>query len=297
MIEARPYRIFNVKLAKRETLSPHFARLTFAGADVHDMTTYAPDQRIKLFFPYPDGRNPDMDDRPDWYTRYKARPISDRAPMRTYTIRQLRADAGEVDIDFVMHADGGPAVTWAANAKTGDPLQISAPNRTFTGECGGYEWQPPKGVQRVLLIADETAVPAVAGILEELAALPSPPATDAYLEIPTASDQIDVARWEGLNLRWLAREETGTHVHGALMENAAAGAMKLDLAHEGAASAATDDEELIWDRASEGDPRFYAWFAGESASIGRIRKLLAKGGIDKRQTTLMGYWKFGRTLD
>ncbi|MGV8584389.1 siderophore-interacting protein, partial [Pseudomonas aeruginosa] len=90
-----------------------------------------------------------------------------RPPMRTYTIRALRAEQEEVDVEFVLHGENGPASAWATHARIGDRLQLAAPNRQYGDDPGGYEWKPPAGVRHILLIADETALPAVAGILEE----------------------------------------------------------------------------------------------------------------------------------
>lgn len=44
--------------------------------------------------------------------------------MRAYTLRDARPDAGEVDIDFVIHGDEGgehgPAAQFALDAQPGD---------------------------------------------------------------------------------------------------------------------------------------------------------------------------------
>jgi NADPH-dependent ferric siderophore reductase len=82
MTNNRPYRIFDVTLARFADISPHLRRLTFTGPEVADMATLAPDQRIKIFFPR-NGRVPDLSKSGDWYKTYKALPPSERHPMRT----------------------------------------------------------------------------------------------------------------------------------------------------------------------------------------------------------------------
>ncbi|MGC8383232.1 siderophore-interacting protein [Pseudomonas aeruginosa] len=59
-----------------------------------------------------------------------------RPPMRTYTIRALRREAGEVDIDFVLHGETGPASRWAAHARPGERLVMSAPDGEYSGDPG-----------------------------------------------------------------------------------------------------------------------------------------------------------------
>lgn len=294
-----PYRIFNVVHAGKRMLSPHMARITLAGEHIAEMATHAPDQRVKLFLPKADGSLPSIPDRPDWYDIYRQVPPRERAPMRTYTIRHLRADRREVDIDFVMHGDNGPASRWAMHARPGDPIQICAPNRACQDEVGGFEWKPPSAVEHVLLVADETALPAAAGIIEKLSVLPRPPVVDAFIEVPSAEDRLQLPSWPGLDLRWLARHREGDDVaYGAMMVEAAENARIPVQARSTAKAALTDidvDEDVLWERAASSGNHFYAWVAGETAAVSRIRSLLIKErAIDRRFLNLMGYWRLGK---
>ncbi|EPX2516938.1 TPA: siderophore-interacting protein, partial [Pseudomonas aeruginosa] len=162
------YRLFNVELKRREQLSPALTRFVFGGPEVAEMKTLAADQRIKIFFPDASGQPPSLPGGSEWYQAYRSVEPARRPPMRTYTIRALRAEQEEVDVEFVLHGENGPASAWATHARIGDRLQLAAPNRQYGDDPGGYEWKPPAGVRHILLIADETALPAVAGILEEL---------------------------------------------------------------------------------------------------------------------------------
>ena len=301
MSEARPYRLFDVALKRKAALSPALWRLTFEGADVREMSTRAADQRIKLFFPTPDGKPPGLMHTPDWYAAYKATPVAIRPPMRTYTIRGLRAQAGEVDIDFVLHGETGPASTWATRAHPGDRLQIMAPNARYAGDPGGYEWKPPADLRRLLLIGDETALPAIAGILEDLAALARPPQTQAFIEVPAAADQIALPQWPGLALQWLPRGHAPGHPEpGDLMVEAARRAVTpVRQMAEAAVLAEVDIEAVLpWERAAPSSGAFYGWVAGESAAVLAIRKLLvAEKGVDRTALNLMGYWRNGRAME
>jgi NADPH-dependent ferric siderophore reductase len=80
--------------------------------------------------------------------------------MRDYTPRRYDAASGELDIDFVLHGDG-PAATWAAQAEVGQFLHIAGPRGSMI---------VPDMFDSYLLIGDETALPAIARRLEELAA-------------------------------------------------------------------------------------------------------------------------------
>lgn len=292
----RPYRLFDVELIGKHLLSPNMARATFAGPEVRQMATGGPDQRIKVFFPNAAGARPTLQDRPDWYAAYKADSPVLRPPMRTYTIRNLRLDSGQVDVDFVLHGDGGPASRWARAARVGDRLQILAPNADFPGDPGGYEWKPPAALTDVLLIADETALPALAGILETLAARPSPPATQAFIEIPQAQDALTLPTWPSLGLTWMPRGSAG---HGENMIDALSLAvLPVGGARPGALDAVDIDVALPWERATQGVDGFYAWVAGESAAVMAIRReLVAARGLDRRAINLMGYWREGRALE
>lgn len=298
MTEASPYRLFHTQLIRRQVLTPHMARLTFGGEDIRQMRTCAADQRIKIFFPTPDGRPPALPDRPDWYALYKAEDPATRPPMRTYTIRHLRADQGELDVDFVLHGEAGPASRWALNAPLGDVAQIRAPNAEFTRDPTGYEWKPPADARHILLIADETALPALAGALEDLATRPHPPTVQAFVEIPDPEDALDdLPSWKGLRLEWLPRDGAD---HGACMIEAAHRA--LTPVRTGVPVTLEDvdiEAQLPWDRAApDASAAFYGWVAGESSAVMAIRKLLIQErGLDRTQLNLMGYWRLGRALE
>ena len=137
MASATPYKIFDAALRHKKALSPHLMRVTLAGPMVTEMATWAPDQRVKLFFPAVDGSPAKLALGDGWYARYRSMPVAQRPAMRTYTIRHLRAEQGEVDIDFVLHGETGPASRWAIHAAAGESIQIVAPDRQFSAQDAG----------------------------------------------------------------------------------------------------------------------------------------------------------------
>lgn len=81
----------------------------------------------------------------------------DALHVRYYTIKALRPEAGEVDIDLVRH-QGGLIAEWAERAQVG--ARIGA-----LGPAGG---EGPDDAGNVLLCGDRTALPAIARLLEHL---------------------------------------------------------------------------------------------------------------------------------
>ena len=294
---SNPYKLFDVTLQRKTQLSPHMMRITLAHPSVNDMATWAPDQRVKLFFPAADGSPARLAQGEGWYARFKAM-IADRRPaMRTYTIRHLRAEQGEVDIDFVLHGETGPASRWALRAQPGDSMQILAPDRRFSAnDAGGFEWKPPQILNQVLLVADGTALPAAMGILDVLAAKAAPPQTQAFFEVDSAQDMLPVPDWPGLTVQWLIREKTTA---GTLMVEAVQIAVPpIHTSSIGRTVELADvdiDKEILWEIAETAAEGFYGWIAGESAAVMSLRRYLIKDcGIPRESLNLMGYWRYNK---
>lgn len=306
------YGYFDITLKQRTQISTSLVRFTFSGPDVPHMVTYAPDQRIKLFFPDGDASLETLSaiaraSGADWYSPYRALDERIRPPMRTYTIRALRASAAEVDIEFVLHGDTGPASRWATRAQPGDRLGMIAPVADPEVKPAGFEWRPPKGMQRLLLVADETAVPAACGILESLQAQGHAPQVDALFEVPAVGDAqpLDDGLKGHVNVQWLNRDRQPGCAHGDLLIQAV---KALDLSSEiqalqssvaeGSDTLEDAEDRLFWvlGDPDEGAP-FYAWIAAESKVARSIRQYLVKEcGLLKTNVSSMGYWREGKVL-
>lgn len=297
MASTHPYKMFDAVLRRKQTLSPHMMRVTLAGPMVTEMATWAPDQRVKLFFPAEDGSPASLAHDDGWYARYRLMPVAQRPAMRTYTIRHLRAEQGEVDIDFVLHGETGPASRWAIRALPGASIQITAPDRHFSAQdAGGFEWKPPQALKRVLLIADGTALPAALGILDELAAMAEPPVTQAFFEVDSREDALPVPDWPGLSVEWLIRGHAGA---GSLMVEAVQRANLPTLtskASETVELAPVDvDGDILWETSDSASEGFYGWIAGETVAVMSLRKYLIKErGIPRESLNLMGYWRYNK---
>jgi NADPH-dependent ferric siderophore reductase len=173
---------------------------------------------------------------------------------------------------------------------------------------GGIEFAPGTA-GRLLLVGDETALPAIAAILAEL---PWRARGAAFIEVPESADVQTVQHPEGVDVVWLAREGQphGAKLHAAVLQHLGARPVSVDdedevdpdlwetptysSSGEDVGSAAT----LVGHDASTGSGQrledLYAWIAGESGLVTGLRRVLVKElGVDRRQVAFMGYWRRG----
>jgi len=306
-------------------VSPSFVRVELGADSFAELGPDGPilDQRIKLVFPGVGGRLPVIEPTEDWYGAWLAVPEDERGSMRTYTIRDVVGEGTDTRmvVDIVVHDPGehgessGPGNDWARAATVGDRVLVLAPRRGHV--YGGIEWQPGDATD-LLIVADETAVPAVYGVLRDL---PADAHGTAYLEVPGTDDVLDdVVGPAGVEVVWLPRDgaERGAAIVDRVLErlDRTADAHAARLAHEagtdGEAEALDDDgEDLVWETpvfsgageevadatATAVDGPYaglYAWIAGESRLVTGLRRRLVKDlGIDRRQVAFMGYWREG----
>ncbi|MBF4462774.1 MULTISPECIES: siderophore-interacting protein [unclassified Rathayibacter] len=299
------YRPYLATVARATRIAPHFIRVTLTGPDLDSVACTGPDQRIKLVVPTPtsDARGFLLsvadENGPDglavnWYARWRELPDEQRNPLRTYTIRAVRSESAEVDVDFAAHGDTGPASAWVERAQPGDQVVIIAPDSRSELPGGGVEWHPGAATS-LLLAGDETAVPAIAAILESL----SPEATGAaFLEVPTALDRLPLDAPDGVHVTWIVREPgaaPGAALGAAVREWAA---RFLTAHHRGVEVSDVDiDGGILWEVPEEStDPGLYAWIAGEAGAIKLLRRcLVTELGLDRRRVAFMGYWRSGRS--
>ena len=293
-----------VEVVSVERLSPTFVRVELAGPDLADFGVDGDryDQRIKLILPDPTTGGITSTEGADesWFATWLERPAEERGHMRTYTIRDVRGSGAQTTfvVDMVLHLEGdlvGPGSTWAARAAVGDRIVLLAPRRGFP--YGGIEFTPPPGAD-LLLVGDETAVPAICTVLEQL---PPDARGRVFLEVPVAEDVQDVRGPAGVEVVWLAREgdELGVGLHDAVV------------AHLGipGATVEVDPDEVdpdLWETpfySSSGEEvsggvdgvgGTYAWIAGESKVVTGLRRhLVNELGFDRSQVAFMGYWRRG----
>ena len=300
-IAVRPaYRPYLVRVSRVRRLSPHFVRVTYTGDDLVHFGTAGLDQRIKVVLPHADGTFDDFgqrDEAGDWYDRWRSLPAERRNVFRTYTVRRIAPDAGELDIDFVVHHGAGPAGAWAEAAEVGQELIIVGPDQRSPHARGGLDWHPGTA-RRLLLAGDETAAPAIGSILESLG---EGYEVDAFVEVPSAADALALAVPGSFRVNWLPRDDAphGSRLIDAVTDWTARSADVLERAAAPRPQKLEDvdvDRELLWDSPEDADGDFYAWIAGESATIKTLRRLLVSGcGVARKRVAFMGYWRLGQS--
>jgi NADPH-dependent ferric siderophore reductase len=114
----------------------------------------------------------------------------DALAKRTYTIRAIDHACGELDIDVVLH-DESPGSVWAREAKAGDRVGLLGPGG---GDVIPADWY--------LLLGDETALPAIARIAENL---PGSARARIVIEVADAAEQQEIASDAAIEVTWLHR--------------------------------------------------------------------------------------------
>lgn len=273
------YSAFPVHVSAKVQLSPRFVRVTLAGASLVHFAPWGLDQRIKLVLPMPDGRRPDIGlwDEPtphpqQWYSRWKELPADERNVLRTYTPSAIRPERGEIDVDLFVHEPAGPASAWATSCAVGDELTITGPD-VRVGKTGyGIHYVPPVAPGRVLLVGDESALPAIANIV---AAVPDSVRADVLLELGDRAD--------------LTFTESRVNVAVEIIDRGPVAGVELERAADEWAAKAGREITHADDT--------YAWIAGEATSCARIRRSLTSGhGMAKDRVAFLGYWKLGGPL-
>ena len=270
-----------VALSARTEVSPSFLRLTVTGADLDSYQPMGADQWFRLFLPAGGGRAADVagdtgnatgtgvgagEPRtlPDMSLRsiasYTLTRPSRRPLIRNYTTVDFRpadpaAGRATAELDFDVYVDDsheGPGLTWARDAPLGSAAALLDEGRLYA---------PPEDSTCELLVGDESALPAIAGILsgasETMTGL-------VVVELGNTDDIRDLPRPSGVEVVWTERGDTEPGA-GALAEVRRRGA-PADLS--------------------------YAYLAGPSSMITGLRRFLVRDcGVAKDLVSFTGYWR------
>ncbi|MFJ2371113.1 siderophore-interacting protein [Microbacterium sp. NPDC087665] len=268
LVKPESAELLHLTVLRTEKLSAHWIRVTLGGGEVEKFRPMGFDQWFRLFLPIGGDagldRVPAKANRMFGYLKFLRIPDGERPVMRNYSVRAYRSAEGErgaeIDVDFVLHgsaADGtaGPASRWAETCAPGEHVLIIDEGLTFN---------PERGTDRVLLVGDETALPAISSIA---ASIPSTATGTAIIEVPSEEDALAFPHPEGLTVEWIVRphdEQPGALALRRLAE------LELPAAP------------------------FHAYAAGEQSLASGVRKhLVGERGVDKNAVSFCGYWKIG----
>ncbi len=249
-----PHRPLPAEVVRAERLTPHLTRITVTGPDLDGFGYDGPDHLVRIFLSPEPGGAPVLPDSDDWWPALQAIPGDVRPVVRNYTVRRLDRARREMDIDFVLHGDNGPASAWAGTAAPGDRLGVLS---------DGAEYAPPPDTDWQLLAGDETALPAITAAAE---ALPAGATAIALIEVAGADCEIPVAAPSGVTVHWLHRRGAPAGSSDVLVRT-------------------LRDMPL-----PAGTP--YAFLAGESTMVTTARRhLCAERGFPKNRVYFSGYWR------
>jgi len=238
-------------------VTPFLTRVTLGGAGLANFRWPGPGSHLKLFLPEPGQRDVELPpaDEQGLMVSVPGRP---RPTTRTFTPRRWDAGSGQLDLEFVLHGHG-PASQWAGQAKPGDLAAVSQPRSTF-------ELLPDT---RWLLIAgDESALPAIATILE---AARADITVHILAEIEDGAHQVPLPDHTGTTIEWLPRvtgEQPGATLGAAINS---------------------------WTPPPDEGPG-QIWAACEALAVRDIRAhLLGPLGFARDRVVTRGYWRAGES--
>lgn len=174
---------------------------------------------------------------------------------RDYTPRRVDLREGELHLDFVVHGEG-PAEAWSASAREGDELWFVGPKSSL---------RLPERLDWILLIGDETALPAIGRFLDER---PLDAAAHVLVTVPDDSARQELALRDGDTIAWVVAEP-------------------------GDAAALDTAVRALPAPAGEG----YAWAAAESRALLPVRRYLQRERkLPKDRVNITGYWHREETV-
>lgn len=230
-----------VRLAARQWLTPGYVRVRLEGPDLIGFASLGANDHIRVFFP---------DGPPASIEELRA------SPSREYTPLGWDAEAGWLDLEFVIHG-GGVAASWAATAELGAIVGVGGPRGSAVLVGRPDQW---------LLAGDETAVPAMRRFAHSMDA-------DAVgriiVEVPDVDHELPIDAPAGVVVEQVHR---GTEAPGVAL------ARRLD------ALGAADRPE--------GD--VFGFVAAEQAIVKPARALLQdRWNLPADAFVAKGYWKRG----
>ncbi|WP_162558735.1 siderophore-interacting protein [Robertkochia solimangrovi] len=172
-----------LQVKRMERLTPNYVRIVLEGNDLVKFREARAGDNNKLLIPPAPEVEFELPDSP--------REKGEGFVIRTYTLRKLDFEKGEMLVDFVMHGDNGPASLWASRAQPGHKIGVYMKVKTkpLFQKADSY-----------LLIGDHTALPVISVILEDL---PATATGRAVLEVHSEEDKLHLKKPAGMEIKWV----------------------------------------------------------------------------------------------
>jgi NADPH-dependent ferric siderophore reductase len=247
--EPPPFR--RVAVERVVPLTPRLIRVTVVGPELTDLRVEQPAASVRLLLPSPGADELVI---PTWNGNEFLLADGRRPTIRTFTPRRADGTNGELDVEIVLHGHGA-ASTWAAAAEPGAPVAVSGPGWGY-----GIDLDAPA----FLLAGDETALPAISQLIEQL---PNETPVQVHVEIAEPRARLAFPAHPLATVVW----------------------------HELHPQAPPGDALVAAVHAAEIAPGTRVWVAGEAAAVQRVRRhLFAERGLPRAVATVRGYWQHGR---
>lgn len=251
----------DLHVARVEDITPGYRSVVLTGEDLADgypFVRFACNDHVKVYFPHPEtGKLVAYRETGDgWELDGEGEPI-----RRDYTPRAWNPRTRELSLDFVVH-EHGIAGVWARDAQPGDDLVVIGPRAN---------WLLPENYRHYLAVGDESALPAIARLIEEA---PAGAHVTALIEVADTAEEQSLTPAAGttLDMRWVHRDTA------AVAEG-----------HLSALETALHAVQVPDDTSS-----LYVFAAGETNMVKPIRRYLRRElAIPKKQLSIDGYWKSG----
>lgn len=265
-LTVHPLTLREVEVVRVVDLTPGMRRITLSGEQLREFISVngitqpafdSPgfDDDIRLVFCYPGQAEPVLPVEKEGGLEV---PRDPRPLSREYTVRRWDPEARELDVDFVKHGIG-VGTAWAHRAQAGDRIHFYGPSASR-----GL----PKDADWLLVAGDDTAIPAIARLLDELT---EDARTQVFIEVAEAAHRLELQAPPGVEVTWLVRDgaEAGTTT---LLVDAV--------------------KDTSW---WQGRP--FAWVAGERTAVRDLRRhLIEDRGMPKEDIDFTGYWRRGEVI-
>ena len=185
----RPIRPFLASVKDIIDVSPSLRRICFTSPLLASYPDVSGGEHIKIMMAHGNQAEPVLPTLTEQGPRWPN--PNDKPVIRTFSIRAFRRDACEIDIDFALHGDNGPATRFAQNAKPGDTLAISGP---------GGPTPMLQSARFYYMAGDLTALPAISAMIERM---PATSQGHIAVLVPTAGAIQDLPVPEGVTLSWV----------------------------------------------------------------------------------------------